>query len=90
VIKRLPLRTCVGCQNQIPKRQLIRIVRTPEEIWQYDPTGKANGRGLYICRDINCLTRALHNKTLYKKYGFQLNPEQLDCLKPVLEGWQEV
>lgn len=90
MIKRLPLRTCVGCQNQFTKRELIRIVRTLEETWQYDPTGKANGRGLYICRNANCLDRALQNKTLCKKYGFQLNPEQLDCLKLVLKGWQEV
>lgn len=90
MIKRLPLRTCVGCQNQYPKRELIRIVRTPEETWQYDPSGKSNGRGLYVCRNTNCLARALQNKSLCKKYGFQLNPEQLDCLKLVLEGWQEV
>lgn len=90
MIKKLPLRTCVGCLSQSAKKELIRIVRTPEETWKYDPTGKANGRGLYICRDQNCLARALENKALRKKYGFQLNPEQLDCLKPVLNGRQEV
>jgi predicted RNA-binding protein YlxR (DUF448 family) len=90
VSKHLPLRTCVGCQLQFAKRELIRIVRTPEEEWQYDPTGRANGRGLYICRKTDCLTKASGNKALCKKYGFKLNPEQLDCLKLILEGRQEV
>lgn len=51
-------RTCVGCGEASPKRALLRVVRTPEGGVRYDPTGRANGRGAYICADAACLKLA--------------------------------
>lgn len=51
-------RTCVGCGEESPKRVLLRVVRTPDGVVKYDPTGKANGRGAYVCADVDCLKQA--------------------------------
>ena len=56
--KKTALRTCIGCREAKPKQALIRIVRTPEHEIVVDPTGKANGRGAYVCPDKPCLTAA--------------------------------
>jgi len=53
-----PTRTCVQCRSTKDKRELLRIVRTPAGEVVYDPTGKANGRGAYVCSDEGCLTGA--------------------------------
>jgi predicted RNA-binding protein YlxR (DUF448 family) len=53
--KKIPLRKCIVCQGMFPKKELIRIVRTPEEEIKVDPTGRAAGRGTYVCRQETCL-----------------------------------
>ena len=62
--KRKRPRTCVGCGEESPKRELIRIIRTPEGEVRYDPTGKANGRGAYLCRCSDCVALAKKKKAL--------------------------
>lgn len=62
--KPVPLRKCVGCQEMFPKRDLIRIVLTPERELQIDLTGKRNGRGAYLCRKSECLGIARKRKAL--------------------------
>ena len=57
-------RSCVGCGEESPKRELLRVVRTPEGGVKYDPTGKANGRGAYVCRDHECVQAARKKKAL--------------------------
>ncbi len=59
-----PMRTCVGCRTEQPKRQLVRIVRTPDGQVIVDETGKANGRGAYLCRRAACWTQALRRGAL--------------------------
>ena len=54
-MKKIPMRTCVMCRQQKDKRELMRIVRTPEGKVAFDPTGKANGRGAYVCSSEECL-----------------------------------
>lgn len=56
--KHIPQRTCVGCREVLPKRSLIRLVRTPEGV-KVDPTGKARGRGAYLHNQRSCWERAL-------------------------------
>ena len=61
---KIPLRTCVVTREKYPKKELLRIVRTPEKEIIIDETGKANGRGAYIKKDIEVLDKAIKNKAL--------------------------
>ena len=56
--KKIPMRMCTGCREMKPKRELIRIVRTPEGEVKLDPVGKMSGRGAYVCRSVGCLLKA--------------------------------
>lgn len=62
--KKLPERQCLGCNEHKPKRELLRVVRSPEGVVSLDFTGKKNGRGAYICRDIKCLRKARKSRRL--------------------------
>ncbi|MBI2845616.1 MAG: YlxR family protein [Chloroflexi bacterium] len=62
--KSIPQRTCVGCFQVRPKREMVRIVRTPEGNIEIDPTGKKNGRGAYLHRDRSCWETALEKNRL--------------------------
>lgn len=65
-VRKIPVRMCVGCQQMKPKKELIRIVRTPEEEIIIDPSGKKSGRGAYICPSRECLQAAVKGKRLEK------------------------
>lgn len=56
--KKVPERRCSGCGNRFEKQALVRVVRSPEGEIALDPTGRRNGRGAYLCRDVNCLKKA--------------------------------
>lgn len=62
--KKIPLRMCVGCRQMKPKRELLRVVRSPEEEISIDFTGKKSGRGAYVCPDEACLARAVKQRQL--------------------------
>lgn len=55
---RVPMRTCIGCGQERPKGEFVRVIRTPEGAILLDTTGRANGRGAYLCHDPACLQRA--------------------------------
>lgn len=63
-IKKIPMRTCVVTREKYEKRELLRIVRTPEGEVIIDPTGKANGRGAYLKKDIEVINKAEKTKIL--------------------------
>lgn len=63
-VKKIPMRTCVVTNEKFPKRELLRIVKTPEGEIKPDITGKLNGRGAYIKKDIEVLEKAMKNKAL--------------------------
>lgn len=65
---KIPIRTCVGCQNKKLKRELVRIIRTPEGNYEIDTTGKKPGRGAYLCYNIKCLDVALREKRLNRSF----------------------
>jgi len=71
-IKKTPYRMCVGCQEMRSKRDLIRVVRTPEESIEVDHTGKRSGRGAYICPNAECLEKAIKGKRLEKALKQQI------------------
>ena len=73
--KKIPMRMCVGCREMKEKRELIRIVRTPEGSVVTDPSGKRSGRGAYICRDAECLRRAIRQKQLERQLEITMTDE---------------
>ena len=64
--KKVPLRKCTGCGEMKPKKELVRVVKTPEGEISLDPTGKMNGRGAYVCKDPQCLRKAQKSKRIEK------------------------
>ncbi len=64
--KKIPLRKCLGCGQQFPKKQLIRVVKNKEGAVFLDLTNRANGRGAYICRSADCLKTALKRKAIQR------------------------
>lgn len=73
--KKVPMRMCVGCREMKPKRELIRVVRSPEGAVSIDPVGKKPGRGAYVCRSQACLARAIKQKQLERQLEVQLTEE---------------
>lgn len=73
--KRIPLRKCIGCNEQKPKKELLRVVRSPEGEISLDETGKKAGRGAYLCRDKACLTKARKAKRLERTFECQIPDE---------------
>ena len=71
---------CVGCREMKEKRDLIRIVRTPDGEAVLDPTGKRSGRGAYVCRQAECLKRSIRQKQLERQLEITLTPEIIDAL----------
>lgn len=79
-------RTCVGCGEESPKRELLRIVRTPEGEVKLDPTGKANGRGTYICRKLECVKLARKKKALSRSLKTTVDDSVYDEAEALCEG----
>jgi predicted RNA-binding protein YlxR (DUF448 family) len=74
--KREPLRKCVGCGEPKSKKELIRVIRTPEDGVELDSTGRKNGRGAYICPDTECLRKARKSKGLERSLKVSI-PEEI-------------
>ena len=72
-MKKLPQRTCVGCNTQKDKKDLIRIVKNKSGEIFVDKTGKAEGRGAYICDDLECLEKAIKSKKLEKSFEMKID-----------------
>jgi len=72
---------CVGCQEMRGKKEMIRIVRTPENTIEIDPTGKKSGRGAYICANEECLNKAVKGKRLEKAFKQAVSPEVVEALR---------
>ena len=73
--KKTPMRMCVGCREMKPKRELIRVVRSPDGAVSLDPVGKIPDRGSYGCRSEACLKRAIKQKQLERVLEVQLTEE---------------
>ena len=79
--KHKPQRTCVACRAIKEKRELIRVVRTPAGQIMLDPTGKANGRGAYLCRSSDCLAIGLQKGRLARALKATLSMEEVQALQ---------
>ena len=82
--KKIPVRKCVGCGESKPKRELLRVVSPKEGEVSLDLTGKAAGRGAYICADPSCLAKARKARRLERAFDRQILPEIYDSLEKEL------
>ena len=78
--KKVPMRKCVGCGEMKPKKELVRIVRTPEGEITADPTGKKSGRGAYVCLNPECVKKAEKGRRLERAFACQIPPEVYGAL----------
>ena len=83
--KKIPQRQCMGCRERMDKRQLIRVVRTPEGNVQLDFSGKLNGRGAYICPKAECLKKAQKAKSLDRSLEVAIPEEVYERLSREIE-----
>ena len=80
-LKKIPQRTCLGCNVQKNKNELIRIVMNKEGKIFIDKTGKANGRGAYICDNPECLEKLIKSKRLERNFDTTINSEIYEGLR---------
>ena len=86
-VKKIPLRMCTGCMEMKPKKELIRVVKTPEGEVTMDLTGKKSGRGAYICRNIECLEKAFKAKRRSRNLDIAIDEEIYNRLRnEILNG----
>ena len=83
-MKKIPMRMCVACREMKPKKELIRIVRTPEGPVEADLTGKKNGRGAYLCRNAECLEKAVKIRALDRALDTKLDSAALDGIREII------
>jgi len=86
--KKIPQRMCVGCQQMRPKKEMVRIVRTPEENIEIDLKGKRSGRGAYICPSEECLVEAKKGKRLERALKSFIPEDVYEVLLKELKGKQ--
>ena len=84
--RKIPMRMCVGCREMKEKKSLIRVVRSPEGEISLDPTGKKSGRGAYVCREGECLARALRQRQLERQLQTEMSAEVRDALQREMEA----
>ena len=85
-MKKIPQRTCMGCNEKKDKNQLIRIVKNKDNEINVDRTGKMQGRGAYICDDIKCLEKVIKSKRLEKVLDINISDEIYESLRGVILG----
>lgn len=83
--KKIPMRQCLGCREMKPKKELIRVVRSPEGGVSLDFRGKAPGRGAYVCPDSACLKRAIKARALERAFGVKIPDEVYTNLEAQME-----
>ena len=80
-VRKVPMRMCTGCREMKPKKELMRVVKSPEGQIDFDPVGKKPGRGAYICPNADCLKRARKNKTLSRALETEIGEGIYDALE---------
>ena len=87
--KKIPQRRCMGCRERRAKRELIRVVRTPEGEVKLDFGGKMNGRGAYLCPNPECLKKAIRSKALDRSLEVTIPEEVYQRLQKEMESAHE-
>ena len=86
--RKIPLRRCTGCHEQKPKKELVRVVRSPQGEIALDRVGKMPGRGAYLCPSAQCLAKARKAKRLERALDAQIPPEVYERIEQEIEGAQ--
>ena len=84
--RKIPQRQCVGCRTMKEKRELIRVVKTPDNEIVLDVTGKKSGRGAYVCPDGECLKKARKSRALERAFSLSIPDEVYDALQAQMEN----
>ena len=84
--KKKPTRTCMACNEKKEKQELLRIVRTMEGNIELDLTGKKNGRGAYICKSEECLSKAIKNKKMARTFEIEIENSIYENVKEAIVG----
>lgn len=79
--KKIPLRQCIGCGEMKNKKEMMRVLKTPEEEICLDVTGKKNGRGAYLCKNRQCLELAIKKKGLEKSFKMSISAKVYESLE---------
>lgn len=85
-MKKLPQRTCIGCNEKKDKNKLIRIVKNRNSEISIDVTGKMEGRGTYICNNSECLNKAVKNKRMARIFEIEISNDIYESLRNVISG----
>jgi predicted RNA-binding protein YlxR (DUF448 family) len=82
--RKIPMRMCTGCGQMKPKKELVRVVKSPQDEISLDLTGRSPGRGAYVCRDIECLKKARKAKRLERAFSCKIPDEVYDRMEEEL------
>ena len=85
-MKKIPLRQCIGCGEMKSKKEMLRVIKTPEDAIMLDATGRKNGRGAYICKSPECLNKAIKNKGLERSLKVSIPREVYEQLTKEMES----
>lgn len=88
-VKKIPMRMCLGCGEMKPKKELIRVVKSPEGDVSLDTVGKKSGRGAYICPDAECLRLARKARRFEKSFSCRISDEVFDSMERELNERNE-
>ena len=84
-VKKIPMRKCVGCEEMKSKKEMMRVLKTSENEFVLDATGKKNGRGAYLCQSKECLAKAIKNKGLERSFKQAIPKEVYEILEKEME-----
>lgn len=86
VTRKIPQRQCIGCGEMKNKKEMIRVIKTPEDEIKLDDTGKKNGRGAYICKSMDCLQKAMKSRGLERSLKVSIPHDVYEELEKELIG----
>ena len=84
--KKVPMRKCVGCQEMKSKKEMMRVLKTSDDIFELDATGKKNGRGAYLCFSKECFEKAVKNKGLERSFKQAIPKEVYEKLEKEMDS----
>lgn len=85
-MKKMPQRTCIGCNTKKDKKDLIRIVKNKENEINIDKSGKMPGRGTYICNNVTCLEKAIKTKKMSRAFEMEISKDIYETLRKLIDG----